>query len=509
MKEGRIVRNVLFNLLRAAVLLPLELILIPFVLHRIGVVGFGIWALLRIFISYGNIFDFGVSVVLEKYTAEYTDSQNHNSLNRLINTSFLFYLAIALILFFGVFLLENWIAGSFFKEGWNAVEGLSFILLFSAVILGINLLFSLFTSLLNGIQRIDLTNTISAVSALLNFVGIVLVLSLGFGLKGIVVINGMVVLVTGLLSLGMALKKLRRIRLNPLGPFLKFRELTSIISYGASVQTTRLSSAIHLHLDKFFLSYFLGLQYVTFYEIASRLVERLRILPQMLIQPMMVAVSELNAQGRESEINRIYVETLRYMVLLSLPFFVFIPFFINPLMKLWLGDSDPLTNRAFYVLIIAHFLNLLSGPGFLLFLGIGLPKYGALCSLVGGLFHVVLGYLFIITLGYNGTLLATFISIVLPSAGFILIFHRIRKISLKEYLFPLIIRPAIIALCAVFLTLITIQEFVGNDLKGLILSFLLFILLYGVGGWTVLGKEDRLKIKTFLRCIPYLTWRSP
>ncbi len=74
MNDRRIIKNVAFNLVRGGILLPLELVLIPFVLHRIGVAGFGIWALLRIFIGYGNIFDLGISVALEKFTAQHLAS---------------------------------------------------------------------------------------------------------------------------------------------------------------------------------------------------------------------------------------------------------------------------------------------------------------------------------------------------------------------------------------------------------------------------------------------------
>jgi O-antigen/teichoic acid export membrane protein len=501
LKEYRIVKNVLFNLLRGGVLLPVELILIPFVLHRIGVSGFGIWALLRIFIVYGNIFDLGFSVAIEKHTAEHIGARDYASLNRLLNVSFLFYLAISLLIFFAVMVLKNWMIKSFFSEGTKAFEALPFILLFSAGIFGMNLLLGLSTSLLNGIQRFDLTNTISMISALLNLAGILLVLSLGYGLEGLIVVQGLVVLITGLGSLWMVYRRLPEIRLKPFGPFLEAGDFLKILSYGLSVQTTRLAMLIHLHLDKFFLGYFLGLQYVTYYEIASRLVERLRAVPQMLIQPIMVAISELEAQGEMVEINRIYTESLRYMVLFSLPIFVFIALFINPIMKLWLGDAYPLTIKAFLVLATAHFINMLTGPGFLTFLGIGLPRYGALCSIMGSLLHILLGILLITLFGYDGTLLASFSAVVLPSIGFILIFYRTRKISLREDFHQLLVKPMIFSLCPAILTSMTAQKLIGGGLNSLVIAFLTFLAFYGPGAWIVLGKAEQLRIKAF--CVSF------
>ncbi len=503
MNEYRIVKNVLFNLFRGGVLLPVELILIPFVLHRIGVSGFGIWALLRVFFAYGNIFDLGFSVAIEKHTAEHIGAKDYTSLNRLLNVSFLYYLAISLFIFFTVAVLKNWMIESFFSDEAKGFVGLPFILLFSAGIFGVNLFFSLSTSLLNGIQRFDLTNTISMISGLLNFVGILLVLSLGFGLEGLIVVQGLVVLITGLGSLWMAYCRLPEIRLKPFGPFLGAGDFLKIFSYSLSVQTTRLAMLIHLHLDKFFLSYFLGLQYVAYYEIASRLAERLRALPQMLIQPIMVAASELKAGEREIEIDRIYTESLRYMVLLGLPLFIFFQFFINPITQLWLGEPYPLTIKAFRVLASAHFINMLTGPGFLIFLGIGLPKYGAWSSLASCLLNTVLGYVLIIALGYDGTLLATFLAIVLPSVGFIVVFHRVRKISLREKFLPLVAKPVVVSFSAAFVVSITAQRFFGRGLDGLILSFLSFGGLYGLGAWIALEKEERLRIRTLLHSLRF------
>ena len=484
--------------MRGGILLPLELVLIPFVLHRIGVAGFGIWALLRVFIGYGNIFDLGISVALEKFTAEHLASKEYRLLNRLLNTSFLVYLAISLLLFIAVVLIKEWIVAGFFGDALKTFGNLPFILVFSAATFSVNLLFTLFTSLLNGMQRIDLTNTISAGSALLNFAGILIALGLGFGLEGLVVVNGMVVATSGLGSLLVTYRKLPEIRLTPLGPFLELREFLRIISYSLSVQTTRLAGLIHLHLDKFFLSYFLGLQYVTYYEIASRLVERMRFLPQMLIQPIMVAVSDLHTQGRPSEIDRIYVQSLRYMVLLSLPFFVFIPFFIDPIMKLWLGGSYPLSVRAFRVLIAAHFINLLTGPGFLICLGIGWLRYGVVAATAGGVLNIVLGYLLIITMGYNGTLLATFLALVLPSVGFIIAFHRIRHLPLDNDFLRIVLKPMIISLLAAFLAWIVIQVWLGEGLPQMIASFFLFLILDGIGIWKILEKGERMRIHSFL-----------
>jgi O-antigen/teichoic acid export membrane protein len=493
-----------FNLLRGGILLPLELILIPFVLHRIGVAGFGIWALLRVFIGYGNIFDLGISVALEKYTAEHAGHQNYDFLNRLINSAFLVYLIISLLIVFGVFLFGGWIGNHFFSEGLKAFGDLYYILLVSAGACGINLLLSIGVSLLNGIQRIDLTNTLSAASALLNFIGILFVLGLGYGLKGMVVINGVVVLTMGLTGLWIARQKLPEVHLNPFGPFLDCGECFRIISYSLSVQTTRFAGLIHIHVAKFYLSYFWGLHYVTYYEIASRLVERMKALPQMLIQPIMAAASDLDAKGKGDEVNRIYIGSLRYMILLTLPFFVFISFFIKPLMKLWLGNIYPLTIEAFLILSVAHFINVLTGPGFLIFLGIGRLKYGVISSIAGGLSDIVLGYIFIIILGFHGTLLANFLALVLPSAGFIFFFHRIRKLSSKQVFLTLLLKPLMICLSVAIFTSVSVPRLIGEGLGGFAVSFLVFLVLYGIGTWIALiNKEDQQSIKSYLHDLQY------
>ncbi|MGB9484981.1 MAG: hypothetical protein WCD04_02555 [Terriglobia bacterium] len=82
----KIVRNVLFSGLRAALVWPIPLILIPYILSKIGVTNYGIWALFLAIISLSALSDLGLAGTLTKHVAEYHARRDNTALNRLIDT---------------------------------------------------------------------------------------------------------------------------------------------------------------------------------------------------------------------------------------------------------------------------------------------------------------------------------------------------------------------------------------------------------------------------------------
>ena len=67
----RIAWNALTNVVRALVMLPITLLLTPYIVRMVGPEGFGIWALAGVVASYAQLSDFGITESLVKLLAEY------------------------------------------------------------------------------------------------------------------------------------------------------------------------------------------------------------------------------------------------------------------------------------------------------------------------------------------------------------------------------------------------------------------------------------------------------
>ena len=67
-------RSVLTNYIAKIFLLATGFLMTPFLLHRLGPVKFGLWALVSSVAAYGSLFDFGMSGAVVKHVAQYRAS---------------------------------------------------------------------------------------------------------------------------------------------------------------------------------------------------------------------------------------------------------------------------------------------------------------------------------------------------------------------------------------------------------------------------------------------------
>ena len=421
----KIVRNSTTNALRGGLSFVLVLFLTPFIISRLGATGFGIWALTNALVSYVGLIDLGIGSALVKFVAEYQAKGDDAQINVLLNTAFAIYAILGTLAFGLLAAQRGWMIHTFFHIGSGLQGDVEFVFLGSLVIFVINLAFGVFAGLLNGLQRMDLTNLTAAIAAVINAVGVVMALNLGYGLRGLVIVSAIVALVSIAINAVMAKREFKALVFNPFCFRLSY--VKNLLNFGLQLQVVGLASLVHAQLDKIVLGYFLGLNPVMYYEAATRVIERLRALPMILLSPIMPAASELHA-GQESEtLHKLYHRSLKYVTLTSLPVFVFVAIFAHPLVSLWLGPGYEMTAFALQFLAMANFVNLLTGPGFLVLVGMGKPKYGTYFSLLALLTNAVLSVALVSRSGYAGAVLGPTISMTLWGGGFIAFSSRILR----------------------------------------------------------------------------------
>jgi O-antigen/teichoic acid export membrane protein len=181
-----------------------------------------------------------------------------------------------------------------------------------------------------------------------------------------------------------------------------FRKLTG---FGLRMQAVSIVGMAYDPLVKFMMSSVGGLSAVGFLEMAQRLVLQLR---QIVVTPSLTLVPVF-AHLRESEPERLealYQKALRISIILGVPLMASVVL-ASPLVSLiWLGRSEHVFIVFLIVLPIGWLVNLMSGPAYLLGIGVGFLKwnlYGA-CVTVGGgcLLAAILGHFF----GSTGVVLA-------------------------------------------------------------------------------------------------------
>ncbi len=422
-KSQRVIKNSLYNNVGYFSQLFISLLLIPFIIHKLGVEIFGIWVLLEVIVSYLSLLDFtGIGGAFVKYIAEYNARKDYESVNEVVNLGWLYYTffwmsLLVLVLFFRKPLL------SLFRIPQELFSLVSFVFVGVLLISFIRSSFSVFRSVLLGLQRMDLTNIIAVSASLVNAAGVVIFLSLGLGLKGLVASGLIAAVLTGFLQTLLSRRVFPRLRFRPFSWSKTIFKKT--LAYGIHVRVASIAELINMHVDKIFLGYFLNTGLVGLYELGAKIARIARSFPEQLLPAILPASSELHALDDRVSLRKLYHRGSKYLSLLTLPVALFMVGHAHPIMTLWMGKSGFRDSAlALQILSIGYVFVLLVSMARLVARGMGIPQYEMRSSVLIAVLNVVLSAVLIIRMGFIGALLGTAIAGTAGSLFFILSFNR-------------------------------------------------------------------------------------
>lgn len=415
-------------------------LLVPVMLLYLGATGFGVWTIARVFVSYASLSDFGLSTTITKFVAEYQAKKDPEQLARVLSAALLLYMLIAAVILLLVWAMQELLVGLFFASSGPYARDVHFVMMGSMIIFAASLVGSVFSSALNGLQRMDLTNAVIAVYWLVNGILMYLALLYGYGLRGIIYANASAATLSILLN---GFFFFRHFAPVPISLFRsRLDDLRASLRYGKDIFVISIANSVHLHYDKLLLGSFVSLGAVANYEVASRVIQLMRQVIVLLLNPLVPVASELDAHKREESIKRLYLRSMKYLVVFCVPFFVCIGAFADELLSLWLGEYDALILLTLQVLLIPNFINLMTGPAYFISIGIGRARLGMYSSVLGLLLNLGFSFLFLRLIGYVGLLAGTFLSLTVEASLFLYLIHRSLNVEWGRF-FALFIRPLI------------------------------------------------------------------
>ncbi|MDI6783805.1 MAG: oligosaccharide flippase family protein, partial [bacterium] len=390
--------------------IPLKLVLISYIIAKIGIVEYGIWSLLAVL--GGQIAQMTLSVPqgIVKYVPEYLAQNLFEKVNQVLSTSFVLYIILGFIVFLVAFILQGWIFAAIFHLEPGQYARFNFIFWGTVLVFIGNHIFGIFPSLLNGLQRIDSVSKISMVSNFVEVAVSLVILYLGWGLTGLI---GLMIVIDSLTILVYIISAKQLFK--PLKISLKLfnlDELKKILKYSLQLQVSGFASQAVVDLPKVFISYFLGTAATGIYDVALKVVAILRKLLMRLISPIMPTASELYALQEHMLLKRLFLQSLRYLYLFGFPLFAFVFAFAPQLIHFWLGQGLDITVAAGTMrwLCVCFWINLTVIPAAYLLNGIGKPKYVMYSAMLTLILMVALTPIAIDSLEYTGAVIAVFIS---------------------------------------------------------------------------------------------------
>lgn len=365
--SAKVVRNALFSLLQTIIVFPISFLLIPFVLGRVGISDYGVYAVFFAVVGFAALTDLGMAATLTKHVAEHHAKGDLAALKRLLDTGLMMYLLVSLFLISGLLAASGWLLPALFRNTSVPYHELRHLWLVTILTAGISILGAPFSSVVLGLQRMDLGSVLGFVIVVSNAVFTVLFLNLGWHLRGLVYAN----LAGALLGLGLLMgfvhKLLPNISINPF--HFDREEMKQVFSFSWRLYVTQVGFVIQCQIEKVYLAWLVGVTPVGWYNIASTGGVKARRLPELLLSPVMAAASELDARGDEEKLKELYYRAHKYTAFVSIPLVVLAAVLCRQFVNLWLGPQLIVVAIPFALLVLTNIFNLITGPGFLISIG--------------------------------------------------------------------------------------------------------------------------------------------
>ena len=494
---AKIIRNTASGFFRLIILAPIPFLLTPFLLRHLGTSGFGIWAVLLSFNGLTTLADFGVMGTLTKHVSEHYTRRDYINLNRLINAGIVMFSIIAAVCLLIMNIASGYLILVFFRQSSLPVFQIQQAIRLLSVAIALNLLAFPFASVISGLQRLDLTNLLWGLNALITAMAVAVFVALGKGIPGLVDAILMTSGIMFLLNVVLAWRLLPQLRIRP--SLVRTADIKALSVFSFQVYLVQIATTVYFHTEKLLLAHFSGPTPVGWYEIANDLALKLRNAPSLLITPLLPAAAELDARKDDARTSELYYRAHKYLACTGIALFAVVGLMAHRFVDLWLGPGFSPTARALIVLTGVHIANLAAGPALFILIGRGNLGPAVRFALAGMCGTLILSSILISLWGFTGALYGTSISVLGAALYLILMFHRETGFS-KRRLLRIYVQPMLSGFFVVALTacLISVSRF---RWVGMVITTLAVTVVYFVG-LLLLGYFDAFDLRILGRFLP-------
>jgi O-antigen/teichoic acid export membrane protein len=483
----RVLKNVASSWAGLAVNVAVGFFLSPFILHRLGDEAFGLWVLIFSLTGYYGLFDFGIRSSLIRYVSKFQATGDKDQLARLINTSLFTYTCL------GLALMVPSVVGSFYVDRWFHVPA-AFLrdarILFFMVGASLSLGFPLGISggILEGLQSFYLLNWTNIVSTLLRAVLIVLALTHGLGLLTVALITVALPLITSAVRAVIA----QRVLPIPYGwRYVDRHALKQVANYGSVTFMIMVAGRLRFRTDAVIIGTFLSASAITYFSIASRLVDYAQEVVSSLAQVFTPMSSHFHATGDYTQLRKIFLTGNRACALIMFPISVSLLMLGKSVIEAWVGPRYVTSYSVLVILVIPSTLYYAQSTSNRILFGMSLHKSLGIVVLLEGIANVILSIALVRPLGIVGDALGTAIPL-LCTAVLFLPRHLCRRLEvpLRTFLWEVYFFPLVFCVPMVLALGVMQHFFYAHRYPQLVLNLLVGICAYGIGTvWLILTRE--------------------
>jgi len=408
--------------------LLISLALTPFLLRRLGLDRYGLYALLSSFLGLLSNFDGGLGPSATRYFAVHAGAEDRGAASRLLTTVSL--LLVAGIGTLGAIVVLIAPAVTPHLHASRALDQTATLLLRAFMpLLLVSMLRELVQSLLGAHHRWRYLNGVN-LSGQLAYAGLAAgLVASGSGLMGLLwaTVGREAVLTVASLLAARRMISLRSCRLMAWG------EAREFLRYASRVQVSAIASLVNLEFDAVIVGIFLPVRFVALYSVGANFATQLRAIPMNALAPIQVSLSR--TYGRDGlgatveEFTRLQRFWVRAVVAFPVVGAVTAWFAISR----WLGAKVALAGAVAALLLLGHAVNMLTGAMSSLANSVNRPDLERNYGIVGMTVNVALTLPLVAAFGVLGVAAGTAVGQIVGSCYLLRIARRGIRADLRSF----------------------------------------------------------------------------
>jgi O-antigen/teichoic acid export membrane protein len=479
-------------------------ILMPFLVHALGMRWYGMWSLINSVVGYYILLDFGLSIAAQRFMTLALANRDEEGANRIFSTALALSGAVALLITLtAIGVAAASAQGLFFDD---PAEGQTFalVILLMGIAFALGLPFNVVTGAISARLRYDLLSHVEIAVAILRVVLVLYFLN-----------QSASILMLALVTVG--LRQFRSLALLVLlrrvCPFLKPRPrqisraaAREITNFGFYAFIGNISGMVQTRLDTILISVFLGLKWVTFYDVALRMFEYFGMLLGRAFGIMLPIFTERHAQNDHDGLR----EAMFLIQRLSTAASVFLGGGIlvcgKDFIMLWMGPEFATSYLPMAILIVGAMIRFMQASLGDFLVATGRYRFSAAMTVFETAINLGLSLLLVQYFGILGVALGTTIATTFSTAV-IMPFYVSRQLGISAWAYRwnqlAIALP--VGLLQVPAWLLFQEMRIGSFLELLAVAVPYYAVLAFVIYRLILPRQDRT---TLMRSLPALPWKT-
>lgn len=336
MRGKRIAQNILSNWMALALSTLVGFFLVPYTVHHLGNVAYGVWILVLSLSSYMGLLDLGMRGAVMRYVSKGNAQGNHDEARDAVSGALWIRIWISLL----TFLVSAAFAQAFsrlFVVPPAMLNPARFAIMVTALTVALNLWCGVFGGVLTAVHRYDQLSLVTMLQTAFRAVGVVWLLQHGHGFLALVLWELCTAVLSNSLLIALAFRSYPQLQISLRRP--EGAVVRKLWSYSFYAFVINIAIQMVNYTDNLVVGAFTSATAVTFYAIGGSLIMYARQIVAAMTTTFSPLASTYEAQGRDQDLRRLLIHGTRAALLVSLPIELALFQRGETFISLWMGPQ--------------------------------------------------------------------------------------------------------------------------------------------------------------------------